>query len=263
MAEILVVDDNATARQFAGASLKGTEHLVTLLAPDCLFTVLERLHAHPPDLLILDVIMPGCPGLSVLRFCREDAHLRNVKVIILTSHGDAALGRFLQSQGKAHYLAKPVAPAALAECVERYLDDTLAVDPGWDLACRGLVAVVDDSRLTRGFHCACMRKLGYRAVEVEPTDLAGTRRALEDLKPDLILLDYLMPTFNGEQVVRALRATESLKDTPVLMVTAHQSPDLEARLSSFGRGQVLFKPVSMEALTRGVESLLAPPRGAE
>ena len=257
MAEILVVDDNATARQFAGASLKGTEHAVTLLAPDCLFAVLEQLHAHPPDLLLLDLVMPGCPGLTVLRFCREDAHLKNVKTIVLTSHGDAALGRALQRMGKVHYLAKPVAPAALAECVERFLDDTLVVDPGWALACRGVVAVVDDSRLTRGYHCACMRKLGFRAVEVEPTDLVGTRDTLVALKPDLILLDYLMPSFNGEQVVRALRATESLSETPVLMVTAHQDADLETRMGGFHGGQVLFKPISMEDLARGVESLLS------
>jgi two-component system phosphate regulon response regulator PhoB len=159
--------------------------------------------------------------------------------------------------GRVHYLAKPVAPAALAECVEGFLGDTLVVDPGWGLACRGVVAVVDDSRLTRTFHASCMRKLGYRAVEIEPIDLAGTRKALEELDPDLIILDYLMPAFTGEQVARALRATESLRNTPVLMVTAHQSQDLEGRLAELVPSRVLFKPVSMEDLAQGVESLLA------
>jgi CheY-like chemotaxis protein len=259
MAKILVVDDNPTARQFAGACLKALDHQVTLLAPDCLYQVLTQLHQDPPDLLILDLIMPGCPGLTVLRFCREDPHLKNLKVIVMTSHGDATAGRVLQAMGRVHYLPKPVAPPALAVCVERFLNDTLVLDPGWDLACRGVVAVVDDSRLTRSFHCTCMRKLGFRAVEVEPTDLAGTRQALAELHPDLILLDYLMPAFNGEQVLRSLRATESLLHTPVLMVTAHQGMYLENRMMGLDLVEVLVKPVSIGDLTRAVEAVFVRP----
>jgi CheY-like chemotaxis protein len=116
MAKILVVDDNPTARQFAGACLKALDHQVTLLAPDCLFQVLAQLHQDPPDLLILDLIMPGCPGLSVLRFCREDSHLKNLKVIVMTSHGDATIGRDL-----VEVLVKPVSIGDLTRAVEALL----------------------------------------------------------------------------------------------------------------------------------------------
>jgi len=196
----------------------------------------------------------SCPGAPGSACCASAA-----KVLILTSHGSATIAQVLQHFGNAHYLAKPVAPMALANCVERFMEGTLKVDPGWDLSCRGTVAVVDDSRLSRAFHCSCMRKHGFRAVEVEPTDLVSTRRAIEDLNPDLVLLDYLMPTFNGEQLLRTMRTVKALRDTPVLIITAHKNLLAETQMDDLSGIDVMFKPVHAEELLQGVEAILGLP----
>lgn len=259
MARIMVVDDNPTARQFVATSLKPLGHDVLGVEPNCLFEVFKALHENPPDLLITDLSMPLCPGLTLLRVCLEDAHLDKVRIIVLTSDGDQDLGQFLQKCGKIHYLPKPVSPGVLARDVTGLLEGTLVLNHGWDLACQGVVAVVDDSRMTRAYHSTCLRKFGFRPVEVVPTELFATRCALEELKPDLILLDYQMPAFNGDALLRAIRATETLKATPVLVVTSHQEADLEGRLDSFTGVGIANKPVSISDLFSRVREILAAP----
>ncbi|BDU73701.1 response regulator [Mesoterricola silvestris] len=256
MARIMVVDDNPTASLFVANSLRPLGHEVEVVEPTCLFAVFQALHGNPPDLLITELVMPSCPGLTLLRFCLEDAHLAKVKIIVLTRAGDRDLGTFLQQCGNVHYLPKPVSPTALAQDATAFLEGRLKLNHGWDLACQGVVAVVDDSRMARAYHATCLRKFGFRPVEVDPAELYATKRTLEELKPDLVLLDYVMPAFTGEALLRAIRATPALEDTPVLVVTSLQEPELEDRLASFGGVGIANKPLSVEGLqSRVLESL--------
>lgn len=256
MATIAVVDDNAGARLFAAAALKKAGHEVQEIEPSCLFKVLEALHPAPPDLLVSDLMMPGCPGQTLIRACREDPHLRDLKILLLTAHGDVELAHFLQSMGNTHYLTKPVAPALLSECVDHFLNGELDIDAGWSLACNGVVAVVDDSNLSRVYHSACLRKHGFRPVPIEPSDLMGTLSALEAARPNLLLLDYLMPNFRGDALLRALRGS-SLRDLPVVLVTAHHGDELQLMREATDRIEILFKPALAEDLIEKVKAMLA------
>jgi len=261
---VMVVDDSATARRFIVGCLEPQGHVIREVEPTCLYEVLSALHAEVPDLLVTDLVMPGCPGQTLIRACREDSHLKQMKILLLTGHGDIALAHFLQNMGSTHYLTKPVAPPELADCVARLLSGDLAVDPGWSLACNGVVAVIDDSQLSRVYHSACLRKGGFRPVEITPTDLLGTLEAVSQARPDLILLDYLMPKFRGDALVRVLRSRQSdpLQDVPILMVTAHDNEDLSARIKDRPHVEILSKPLYPEQLLDRVEALLERHRTA-
>ena len=258
MARIVVVDDDLMARRFTVGCLETQGYEIQELEPTCLFSVLSALHEAPPDLLVTDLIMPDCPGQTLIRVCREDPHLKQLKILLLTGYGDIALAHFLQSMGSTHYLTKPVAPPELIDCVKHFLQGDLVVDPGWSLACRGIVAVVDDSRLSRGYHTGCLRKSGFQAVEVEPTGLRETLELLVQTQPNLIVLDYLMPNFNGDALIRALRAEapEPLRSIPILVVTAHSSRDLDILIQAHHGVEVLSKPIYPADLIVSVEVLL-------
>ena len=258
MARVLVVDDDPMARRFTMGCLEAQGYDLQDAEPTCLFRILSILHEAPPDLLITDLVMPDCPGQTLIRVCREDPHLKQLKILLLTGHGDIALAHFLPSMGSTHYLTKPVAPPELADCVKRFLQGELAVDPGWSLACRGTVAVVDDSRLSRGYHSACFRRSGFQPVEIEPTSLRETLDALLRTQPDIIVLDYLMPNFNGDALIRALRAEapEPLRSIPILVVTAHSSRDLDILVQAHHGVEVLSKPIYPADLVVSVEVLI-------
>ena len=257
MATIAVVDDNPGARLFVTAALGRGGHTVREIEPTCLYKVLGDLHENVPDLLVADLFMPNCPGMTLIRACREDAHLKQLRIVLLTAHGDTQLGLFLQAMGNIHYLAKPVSPQELAECVEHLLQNDLETDPGWSLACEGVVAVVDDSQLSRAFHAACLRKEGYRAVQIPPTELLETVLAIEAAKPGLLMVDFLMPRFRGDALIRAIRGRESLRNVPILLITAHRSDELKDLLSPVGGVDVLFKPITPGDLMGRVRVLMA------
>lgn len=264
MARIAIIDDHPSARLFASACLRQAGHTALEIEPTCLHEVLGHLHAQPFDLLLTDLIMPGCPGMTLIRACREDSHLKDLKILLLTAHGDRKLARFLQHMGNVHYLRKPVGHQELAECVDDYLRGSLEVDLGWSLDCRGVVAVVDDSQLSRHYHMNCLRRNGFKPVEIAPDSLGSVVKAIEQATPDAVVLDFLMPSFRGDALIRALRASphDRLRDLPLLLVTAHaMGEEGDAAPTVEGVG-VLFKPVLPEDLTARLQALLQEGTGS-
>jgi len=258
VARIAVLDDNPSARLFAVACLKQSGHEILELEPTCLYSVLKALHESPVDVLVTDLIMPTCPGLTLIQACREDVHLKDLKILLLTAFGDLKLARFLQAQGNVHYLSKPVAPQALTECLNLFLQGDLDVDLGWSLDCQGVVAVVDDSQLSRRYHAACLRRSGYKPLEITPGDLTAVVSTLKEAPPDALLLDFLMPTFRGDALIRALRASDvpKLQKLPILLVTSH-SPDDSVGFSLQGlRVEVFQKPVAAADLVDKVKEMI-------
>lgn len=262
VAKIAVLNDNANSMASVSACLKQDGHEVLEIHPSCLYDVLAVLHESPVDLLLTDLLIPGSPGLTLLRACREDIHLKHLKILLLTAFGDQKVARFLQSHGNIHYLSKPISPEELVECVNLYLGDDLTVDPGWSLSCRGTVAVVDDSHLCRCFHANHLRRNGFRPLEIPPDDLTSVLNILKETRPNMLLLDFLMPKFRGDALIRAIRASDiqDLREMPVLLVTAHY-PEDPSGLIFYGEGvEILFKPVGPGQLIAKVEAMVQAPR---
>jgi len=75
-------------------------------------------------------------------------------------------------------------------------------------------------------------------------------------KPDLILLDTNMPTMNGREVLRHLRADPGLKDIPVIMLTARSAPEDVAAALAFGIADYVTKPFDFAELIEKVQTVL-------
>ncbi len=83
----------------------------------------ERIKAHHPDLVILDIMMPGLDGYQVLKKMKEDENLKNIPVVMLTVRGqeqDIIRGFDL---GSDDYIVKPFRPAELTARVKRLLGE--------------------------------------------------------------------------------------------------------------------------------------------
>ena len=119
MALIAIVDDSKLARVFNSAAIKKLGHEILDIEPISLFEVLAILKDKRPDVMIVDYLMPGCPGPSLVRACHEDATLANIKVIMLTAHHESEIQGRLTSLGVQVVLHKPVDPKVLEEAVTR------------------------------------------------------------------------------------------------------------------------------------------------
>ena len=80
------------------------------------------LRSAPPDLLLLDVMMPACPGIDLLEGIRQDPVLQDLSVILITAIGDEAELRPFVALGISGYFHKPVEAKALLESVLKVLE---------------------------------------------------------------------------------------------------------------------------------------------
>jgi len=117
-----------------------------------------------------------------------------------------------------------------------------------------LILVVDDSESNRDILDMRLRASGYEVIQaVDGEDaLAVARRE----KPDLILLDVMMPKLDGFEVCRRLKADPALPFMPIILVTAKSdSKDIVAGLDA-GGDEYIAKPIDQAALMARVRSIL-------
>lgn len=129
---------------------------------------------------------------------------------------------------------------------------------------RDRVAVIDDDRL----HVKNLKRLlqmEYPALQVEPAhDGFGAGALLFTFRPNLIILDLVMPGMDGFEVCRRIRAEPDFVDVGIVVVTAHDPEPFRQRLEELGATEILRKPFRLThlqpVLQRYVPEGLEPPR---
>ncbi|CAN5821214.1 N/A [soil metagenome] len=130
MATIFVAEDNPILLQGLDRAL--TTHGYGVLTAEDGESMLELLHAQVrlPDLLLLDVMMPGLSGLEVLRCMKEDTRLSRIPVILITAGTDESLTATALEAGAVDVLIKPFRLAELLERIESHVSGGGEVDSG-------------------------------------------------------------------------------------------------------------------------------------
>jgi diguanylate cyclase (GGDEF)-like protein len=112
-AKIMMVDDEPLNMDVLEIHL-GAEGYTKFVAVSDSTTAMERLKQELPDVLLLDLVMPEVTGFDILRLIRDDAALRYLPVIVLTSANDAATKLEALTLGATDFLAKPIDASELA-----------------------------------------------------------------------------------------------------------------------------------------------------
>jgi len=241
MSTLLVIDDDPTVRDLLQRFLgKEDFRVVTASGGEEGLRLARELH---PDALTLDLLMPGMDGWAVLSALKADADLANIPVIMLTIVDDKNLGYAL---GASDYLTKPVDRDRLLAVLRKYQRQ----QPSHP------ILVVEDDSLTRQMLRRILEKEGYAVSEAEHGRMALERVA--EHRPELILLDLLMPEMDGFAFLEALRQQQAWRTIPIVVVTAKDLTE-EDRLRLNGYVEKILQkgPYSREALLREVGDLVA------
>ena len=99
-----------------------------------------------------------------------------------------------------------------------------------------------------------LEREGYRVLEAQDGEEALLVAAEE--KPDLVLLDWMLPTLSGLEVCRQIRRKAATRDLPVIMVTARTEDQDAVRGLNTGADDYITKPFSIEALLARMRALL-------
>jgi twitching motility two-component system response regulator PilH len=119
MAKLIAVDDSLSDLKLI-ESILATDHKVVLVQGA--ENVESRIEAEKPDLVLLDVVMPGRNGYEVLRGLRRNEKTKNLPVLVISSKGEPTDIEWGKRQGANGYLTKPYTPDSLKQAVRELLD---------------------------------------------------------------------------------------------------------------------------------------------
>ncbi len=119
MSKIVVVDDSPTDVQLLEQYLKAASH--TVVSFNSTEQLEDKLLTVQPDLIILDVVMPGRNGFQTCRDLKNDDRFKKIPVVMCTSKGQDSDKFWGEQQGANGYIVKPFKAEELLAQVKRFL----------------------------------------------------------------------------------------------------------------------------------------------
>lgn len=218
---ILVVEDNPSTSEVLTLYLARAGYRVAHA-----FTgeeALSRAKELQPFAVLLDIMLPGKDGWEVLQELKTAPEVKDIPVIISSVTDNKELGFAL---GAFDYLVKPVDRLALLKKLEEL---SLTVK-----RCRKHINIlcIDDHAEALELLQSILEPAGYNVITAS-SGAEGVDKALS-YKPDLIILDLMMPEMDGFEVVHLLKSSPAVVDTPILILTA-KDLTVEDRLRLAGK----------------------------
>ena len=120
MAKILIADDEPSLRLLVKATLSANKSFELTEAFDGT-EALQKAQIGLPDLILLDVMMPGLSGFEVCERLKNDPKTKHIVIIMLTAKGQQSDRDWAISVGTDYFLTKPFSPIELFKLIEKIL----------------------------------------------------------------------------------------------------------------------------------------------
>ena len=221
---VLVVDNDPLVLELVNRSLSREGYrVVTALRGDEGLRLARELR---PAAILLDVVMPGMDGWAVLTAIKADPDLSGTPVVMLTMVDDRNKGFAL---GASDYLIKPIERSRLATILRQFRDKKSP----------RLVLIVEDDAASREILARWVQQEGWSVTEAENGRVALER--VGQARPELILLDLVMPIMDGFAFIRELHRTEAFRRIPIVVITAKELGKEDRLQLSGAAGKILQK----------------------
>lgn len=195
-----------------------------------------------PFAITLDIVIPGKDGWDILNELKIDKITGGIPVICISTLDNREMGISL---GAIEYLVKPINNESLIQELKR-LEQQFEIEN---------ILIVDDSEADRNLLLNYLKE--YRKFELTLAD-SGKQcfDFLKNIKPDLIILDLMMPGMDGFEVIKRLKEEKDYKDIPIIIVSGKELSITEInyldamiegiiRKGTFGRERILTDILSM------------------
>jgi len=222
---VLIVDDDPTVHDLMRRHLEELDCVVVSATsgPEALRLAERQL----PAVIALDVMMPEMDGWDTLARLRAHPKLADVPVMMMSMLNDEDGKGF--TLGVSEYLLKPIERPVLLSTVQRFVGGHQ----------RKRVLIVDDEADSRELSRRVLMSAGYLIDEVE--DGAAALKYLETQRPDLILLDLMMPGIDGFTVVNEVRKRPELAEIPLVVFTSMSLTATDRERLQQGSASILSK----------------------
>ena len=257
---ILIVDDVSENLHALVAILRHTYAIAAATTGEKALDLAQR---HPqPDLILLDVKMPGMDGYSVLSRLKSNPITAMIPVIFVTALSDAVDEARGFALGVSDYITKPVNPELLHRRISMQLElrrhrrNPLLFDARQPTAPdrRATLMIVDD--VPENIHALLGALKDVYNIRVASSGAGAMSAVNGDSPPDLVLLDIVMPGMDGYEVCRQIKASATGNRIPVIFVTVVDAVQEKVKGFEVGGADYITKPFDIEEVRARIRNHL-------
>jgi signal transduction histidine kinase/DNA-binding response OmpR family regulator len=237
---VLIVDDDDDFRALMKVQLSNSGYVV-LDARDAESAIQIARTAHP-DVITVDLLMPGIDGWSFIDRLRQEEGLANIPIVVVSGAPEAK--------------RDPRLPIDVSVVAKGEGHDRLLREISLALAGRrgATILVAEDDADLRGVLTTSLTRNGHRVLPAR--DGAEALATIERDHVDLLVLDLVMPNIDGFEVLARLKHVRKGESIPVIVVTGTDRSTTELQALRLGANVYLTKPIEAAALTEEVTRLL-------
>lgn len=245
---LLVVDDDENIRNIIDGLLKEDAHIVFGTGAE---GVVSLIIATKPDMILLDNHMPGgSTGLEILEIIQSIQEIKDIPIIMLTASDTADNVMRGLMAGAVDYITKPFNAIELAEKIRGRL-----------ARLHNPILIADDDEAVRELLKHKFNNAGCKVVCV--ADGAAAWEQMQTQHFALIMLDCMMPGFDGMTILRMMKKNPAIAKTPLVFLTArHSSSDIMEGLNT-GATDYICKPFNPDEVIARCIRFMKHPTSAE
>jgi len=236
---ILVVDDEAHVRRFVRHEL--TSRGYNVIEASGGKEAIDMARKYHPDLITLDIIMPDIDGLDVTAVLKSDPDVADIPVLIFSVVEEREKGFQL---GANDYVTKPVNSDLLMSKIAQLISGGR----------KKILVTDDDEQLVKAIKFE-LDKRGFSVYVAYNGEEA--LEVIERNRPDLIVLDLVLPRMGGYEVIRLLKGKTDTADIPIVVLTGVEIDGDRVKALSLGATEYVTKSGGLSKLFEVIENIIS------
>lgn len=242
--EIFLVEDDIAQAEYLSLMLKQAGHRVQVFGN--IKDIKVALDDSEPIAILMDMVFPEgeLAGAKAIASIQES---NTIPIIFISTRTDLEARLSAVRAGAWHYFTKPVKLNTLVEILDTYIKPRMEKK-------KQVLLVDDDPAISAFFASHLQQEENLEAYILnEPSRVL---EVLEDMNPDLILMDYWMPECNGLELGAVIRQHQSYSDVPIIFLTEETNVDIQLTALNIGSDDFLSKTMGPERLILAIQSRL-------
>jgi two-component system cell cycle response regulator len=219
---------------------------------------------HRPDLILMDIQLPGMDGLTATRHIRQDSDLKDTPVIALTAHAMLGDDKKAGEAGCDGYISKPIDTRNFLKQVEQFIEiksNKMKSSTRTGTHHKNRILIIDNDPLNTKLLVAKLPAHKYKTKIISSwTEIMEVIRSNMEViikeYPDLILMDVMMAEIDSCELTSRLKNNSGTKHIPIIIITPIDGKDSKAKALEAGADEIINKPVDSIELTSRTSSVI-------